>query len=258
MISAHIDALNLYITQIEMFFNDTHISNGTAFFWSFNNEFFLITNWHNVSGKNNKTKKHLSRNGAEPNLIKFSYYPRETSRSKESLKLELYNNGAPVWFEHRKHGSNIDIVAIPLDLEGDSTFAINDLKQIDLKNSVSSDVFILGYPLNINTEGLPIWKRGSVASEPEVNVDGLPMFLVDTATAQGMSGAPVFRRGHSGELSNGNYLMYRQLGNRFVGIYSGRFIPDIGTEDRVQLGIVWKPHLIEEIVKNGKPGKASV
>ena len=38
----------------------------------------------------------------------------------------------------------------------------------------------------------PIWKRGSIASEPEIPIDGKPMFYIDTATRQGMSGAPVF------------------------------------------------------------------
>jgi len=41
---------------------------------------------------------------------------------------------------------------------------------------VAAEVFILGYPRGLTKQGvLPIWKRGSIASEPLFNVmDGAP------------------------------------------------------------------------------------
>jgi hypothetical protein len=55
------------------------------------------------------------------------------------------------------------------------------------------DVFVLGYPRGISGGGrFPLWKRGSIASEPDVNIDNLPMMYIDTATREGMSRAPVY------------------------------------------------------------------
>lgn len=64
---------------------------------------------------------------------------------------------------------------------------------------VATDVFVLGYPKGISGGGeFPIWKRASIATEPDIQLGTLPKMLVDTATREGMLGAPVIavaRRG---------------------------------------------------------------
>jgi hypothetical protein len=61
---------------------------------------------------------------------------------------------------------------------------------------IGNPIFILGYPLGfshfINT---PIWKRGSITSEPHIETaeSGLKV-VIDATTRQGMSGAPVIMR----------------------------------------------------------------
>lgn len=44
---------------------------------------------------------------------------------------------------------------------------------------VGAEVFVLGFPLGLALQGtLPIWKRGSIASEPLIAIDGnLPIFF---------------------------------------------------------------------------------
>ena len=111
---------------------------------------------------------------------------------------------------------------------------------------VPLDVFILGYPMGIGTHRLPVWKRGSVASEPDIDVDNLPMFYVDTATSSGMSGSPVIRRDTSGEMEDGSFALGAGTMSRFVGIYSGRITPKDRHE--AHLGIVWKSSVIPEII----------
>lgn len=37
----------------------------------------------------------------------------------------------------------------------------------------------------------PVWKRGSIASEPLFNINLGPAILVDAVTRRGMSGSPV-------------------------------------------------------------------
>src|SRR4051812_28778574 len=93
--------------------------------------------------------------------------------------------------------------------------------------SSSSHCFVLGYPEGMIGPGrTPIWKRGSIASEPGYNWRDKPSFLIDTATRNGMSGAPVVAR-HSGVLNLGlgpGLSRDSIIGTvtKFVGIYSGR------------------------------------
>jgi hypothetical protein len=121
------------------------------------------------------------------------------------------------------------------------------------------DVFILGYPLNIRAGGaFPVWKRASIASEPEIDLDSLPQVLVDTATYKGMSGSPVIAkevyhyRGFDGDLHIDN-----NVGTHYtlVGVYSGRRFGPRG--ELSQLAVVWKARVIEEIIAARKIGSVA-
>lgn len=46
-----IDQYSVASVPIEMFFGATLLSQGTAFFWQKEQQLFLVTNWHNVSGR---------------------------------------------------------------------------------------------------------------------------------------------------------------------------------------------------------------
>lgn len=121
---------------------------------------------------------------------------------------------------------------------------------------VASPCYVLGYPHGISAGGLPIWKKASIASEPTVLIHGMQMFLIDSATRSGMSGAPVLlyeRGGYTNE--NGGTMSGSVGGNsnfaRFIGVYSGRE----GTEEaNIQLGRVFRKQLIEELFANPNPG----
>jgi len=108
-------------------------------------------------------------------------------------------------------------------------------------------------PNNDHSQGMigpgrtPIWKRGSVASEPDYDWRNMPAFLIDTATRDGMSGSPVVAR-HSGILltgANDGMGPDSLIGTmtKFTGIYSGRIGED---EMGVQLGLVWKPIVLDD------------
>ncbi|MDP1057560.1 hypothetical protein Q6324_28970, partial [Klebsiella pneumoniae] len=70
---------------------------------------------------------------------------------------------------------------------GFAIFPVNsdelNLEDFDIKAGM--DAFLIGYPLGMVAGGnLPIWKRGSVASEHDVNIDKLPKYFIDTATTK--------------------------------------------------------------------------
>jgi hypothetical protein len=139
---------------------------------------------------------------------------------------------------------------------------INSLEDfVDFEPSIGDDVFVLGYPGGVDGgHELALWKRGSIASQPSVDLDQLPKLLIDTATRKGMSGSPVIARQSGiivprGVSTKPGALSGMEIIGRadtFLGIYSGRIGDD---EFGLQLGIVWKASVLDQIVKNGKPGK---
>lgn len=93
----------------------------------------------------------------------------------------------------------------------------------------------------------PVWKRGSIASEPHLASITTDYFIVDTASRPGMSGAPVIRRSWGFHiLDDGNNLGGVPFATRFVGIYSGRLHTDDPGD--AQIGMVWPGRIIEEII----------
>jgi hypothetical protein len=158
----------------------------------------------------------------------------------------------PLWLEHPIHKQNVDVVAIKLNqevIDSHKLFAINKISFDEEKEEVADEAFVVGYPFNDTTYlQMPIWKKASIASEPDINIEQLPKFLIDTATRSGLSGSPVImqRIGVHG-MVDGKMVATSSIGRirKFSGIYSGRIGDD---ELKAQLGIVWKARVIDEII----------
>lgn len=251
----NIDPLSYTTIPISMHFGETKLANGTAFVYEFKKKYYLITNWHNVTGINPITKKPIGNNAGIPDAIEFYLLiQKEPFLKWGKFKLHLYEENKAKWFTHPTHKENVDVVAIELEIPNDFIGIIqpiNNIKFDALKLEIADDIFILGYPYSFNGGGkFPIWKRGSVATEPDIDYENLPKIFVDTASKSGMSGSPViFRRdGIHGAINNiltADTILGEIQG--FVGIYSGRITGDSDLD--AQLGIVWKAEVIEEIIK---------
>jgi hypothetical protein len=139
---------------------------------------------------------------------------------------------------------------------GQISAEIDKLANAPVRIGVGMDVFILGYPFAIELPGYPVWKRGSIASEPELAavtsalgsaVKQTDYMLVDTASRPGMSGAPVIRRSWwNHDLQASYFAVTGEPIDRFIGVYSGRAHTDGPHE--AQIGLVWNASLIEEII----------
>ncbi len=193
--------------HITIRFEEVDLGIGTAFFYHLDGKDFLVTNWHNVSGRRPWNKKIISKHAAIPdNLVVRFPYQEEIDGGAKAFKwvpkvLKLYEDDIhglplPCWWEHPEHGFAVDAVAIEIE-ELNLTKAVPanaeslDLYQLLLMPGM--DVFVLGYPRGISGGGrFPLWKRGSIASEPDIHLDDLPKMYIDTATREGMSGAPVY------------------------------------------------------------------
>ena len=221
---------------------------------------FLVTNWHNVSGKDSITGDFL--NAMMPSHLEVTF--RGGSRQINDLvtrTISLFTDHEqtePAWLEHSVHGNDVDVVLLPLPealVEGLTILPINrqGLDQQFLPR-VADDVFVLGYPFREPPPfSLAIWKKGSIASEPRAAVGGLPKFYIDTATRPGLSGSPVVMQrvgihGKDGDKLRGDEIIGRI--RAFIGIYSGR----IGSEQMAQLGVVWHASVLAEISHNGRQG----
>lgn len=244
-----IDQYSVAAIPIQMLFNSTDLGLATAFIWKVDASYFLITNYHNVSGLNPFTGKHVLSTAAEPDRLIVWFNVKDQLGNKAARELVLRDQeGSPLWLVHPKLKKSVDAVALPIENFSDvDMHAVNTLPPTDLAVPIGGEVFILGYPFGIGPLGLPIWKRGSIASEPDV---ADPYMLVDSASRQGMSGSPVILRSWNTHfMANGNVAMSGGARTKFIGIYSGR----LATKDPfdAQLGIVWPAKLIDEIVAGG-------
>lgn len=271
----------------------TVIATGTAFFFAASNGDYLLTSWHNVSGRNPFDGEPLSASGAFPLSVEANFAtwisndePRQFTTW--ATPIALYDdNHEPLWFEHPALGSRCDVVALQIAPSNKRPefmhHPANKISSVKVPVLPGGQVFIIGFPRSLSVGfGLPIWKAGSIASEPHYNVrwggvlepmggmsggTEIPAFFVDALTRAGLSGAPVFAR-HTGmwDLTDPYQPVDPTLpsfhsrddvilhGDRmqFVGLYGGR-AP--AAEGEAGLGFVWKESVLEEICAGGRRGK---
>jgi len=264
---------NNAVAFLAMRFGSTQVSTGSCFFWSYADKTFLVTNWHNLAGRNPLTGKLMSPTGAIPDRVVFLAFKQVSAADGEGyfellhlpVEVPLCDGASETlrWYEHPTFGRNVDVAAIDVtqSIQG---LQINSANVIEsdgvLPLTASQDVFVVGFPFGqIANAPAPIWKRGSIALDPTFNPEGLPKMLVDTATREGMSGSVVVARHfimnrtyQKKDGSTSQPVLFAKL-DLVVGIYSGRHYPDL---DKAQLGIVWKRSVIDDTISGQKVATA--
>lgn len=276
--------------QILIYDEDGMVATGTAFFYELNGDWFMITNWHNLSGRNFTTNEHLSKSRSEPTYIKAkfaTYVSPSDSFTTVAKRVEIYKDFQPLWLEHPELSSTCDIVALPMTRPSNCPPFMHNAANLINTERVPIEpggiVFIIGFPRSISVHiGLPIWKSGYIASEPhyDITIGGqvaeiaglqggskLPAFFVDSETREGMSGSPVFAS-YTGNWSlsdpyedldpsapgfwQRDDVVLWSTGREFVGCYSGR----VGTNEKgAALGLCWRRDVIEAICVSGQLGR---
>lgn len=260
-----IDPYSICSVFINSLYNENSLGVATGFFYKEGEDIFLVSNWHVFSGRNPSTGQAKNANGAVPNRMSITYHNKRDPSKIHNIIFLIESDNVTMWVQHTL-GQQIDVAVmnwncILKQLNKDQLsglnidpFCINEAPNTDnMAMPMGADVFILGYPYGITNIGaLPIWKRASIATEFNININNLPCFLVDTATREGMSGAPVIRRSFNGYTdTDGNSKVGPGEYSKFIGIYSGRYI---GGVDEAQLGIIWREALIREIAKSPARG----
>jgi hypothetical protein len=234
---------------LEIVHNNQIIGSATGFIIELNNTHYLVTNWHVVSGGHTATNQPSLQEGITPTHLNIIYHSstRLGAWIKKTENL-LNQDGTLKWLEHQ-HGRNIDVILLPLrNIDNEIQIYPFDLNLVntDIIPEPAMPVSIIGYPLGIVTGGnFPIWKTGHIASDPDLDYNNLPVFLIDATTRGGMSGSPVVLR-LSGNYTtrSGERILSGDTRTLFLGIYSGRIQRDS------EIGMVWRPVVINEIANN--------
>jgi hypothetical protein len=243
--------------QVALKFNDVELASGTAFFAGVGDRVLLVTNKHNVLGRNIKTGACLDKkNSAIPNMM--SVLIPVTSKKDQGFicsswqryHIPLYHEQdetRPTWIDHPDPA--VDLVGFKFaPPEVNLRNLVLPADGPDLPLQICIRVNVVGYPFGLSTDNFPIWSTGYTASEPAIDVDGKPLMYIDCRTRQGQSGSPVVRIFHPGEAVSvdGKTYMAKQEQVFLLGIYSGRVNPES------DIGMVWKKRAIVELFEEAE------
>jgi hypothetical protein len=244
-----IDRFSLCTVPLDLLANNTPMGVvATGFIWKSREQYYLITNWHVITGRNTQTGK--LELPARPETFRALFNIQTGSFGKSEIFINVRDAaGDPLWLVH-PNGGRYDVVALPLNFT-DLSVAV-DLSPINLytakplRITIGMEVFILGYPFGMDPPGFPVWKRGTIATEPDLVRMTTDCYLVDTASRPGMSGAPVILRSWSNDFLDGSVRAFTDTpSTNLMGVYSGRLH---AATDEAQIGLVWHVALIDEII----------
>jgi hypothetical protein len=234
---------------IEMSAGSQPLGTGTAFVADSASGPVLVTNRHNVTGRRQDNHKPLSPTGALPDTIAIVHNQKGKLGNWVVRKEVLTKGGSPRWVEHPTLGAKADMVALPLTVVDDVELYPYDVADTGPKVSFgpAEVVSVIGFPFGLQAGGsLAVWATGFVASEPAIDLDDLPVFLIDCRSRPGQSGsAVVAHRTGAIAMEDGSTAVMGHV-TRFLGIYSGR------VHDQSDLGIVWKASAIQSLVASMK------
>jgi|GEM_PF-1753224 len=259
--------LSLTITKLELLSNDSVIGNATGFFLKQDNNWFLVTNWHVLSGRDNNGQPRRN-DGAVPEKCRFytaSLVEGQLKWFTHEIALGDGLDGTSTWYEHPVLGHRVDVAALIL-----KNFNVKTVKDLldptghspNMFIDLGAEVFLPGFPLGLSAAGhMALWKRASVASSLEFGEGMNKFFYVDTATREGMSGSPCLAisnwRHYDMDRETGKVkIVERPLSHRLLGIYSGRKNPSDQFE--AQIGMVWRENLIFETISGKKTASVKI
>ena len=250
-----IDPASLMTSPVLLMNGGQAVSQGTGFFFGGTapdgtiDTVVLVTNYHVVTGH-----APLSTDPRAGDRIRFVMHRNATDLGDvRAIELPLYDaDQRPVWVASESYPA-ADIVLVPIPTrayQGIAPLVFTEAHtRGDIRIRPPSGATLLGYPYGFYDQKhyLPVWKTGHVASEPNVNFEGKPAFLVDVSAFPGMSGSPVLAVANGVYETEDGTLRSGRLW-RLLGVFSS--MPVAGErETNLQLGYVWKAALIADLAR---------
>lgn len=277
--TAKINPVSRCCTPIEILSLDgdnVRLNFATGFYWTDGSDVYLVTNWHVFSGKNFFTGEVLDRNALIPRKMRIQGNGQIIGENGPSLfripmivELDDYSLEYLSNLENMKNNkSDIIAIKVPQSIaptnqvvdrsenglgETNLSCAINEFVYQRVSVQSGDELFIPGYPIG-NFEGLflPVWRRGSLATESLLGMGRHKAFLVDATVRSGMSGSPVLRSVSipSREKSTSDLIVVETHFD-FIGVYAGRLSSTELLE--TNLGYAWFASEIDEIARALSP-----
>lgn len=262
--------LSFSSVKIDRFTKDNvRLESASGFVVEAGNQYYLITNWHIVSGEQQEP-------GMKPYVLKTSVHihggagekPAPLSMGmRKRITVQLYdNNDLPRWIEYRTNDENqrsVDIIALPIQLDltlrlfsgsiqgitidkrswGENTDYWTKVSAIpisaidrDVEYGPPDIVHIIGYPLGWEPEGTErtssaFWRTSFIASEiHEAGMRRTATFFIDPRAPEGMTGSPVIG------MKNDRMIL--------LGVYSDLSTAEFGAN----AGLVYDAWLVKELI----------
>lgn len=255
---------SVQVNKLELFANDQSLGFATGLIVQHTKNYYLLTNWHVLSGRNPFSNQPLDKRGTIPDKLKITYLNKELSETLQ-IAVELVDkDGQNTWSEHPS-GSSVDLAALKVNEGNELTIRPFDLSlsKSQIRPSIGDTVFVIGFPFGHSSynDAFPIWKTGHIASEPELPFNKKPATLIDVTGREGMSGSPVIikTRGPYRSWDN-SVIMGAEEVTLFLGIYSGRLLNPSDQKSSIssELGLVWTSEAISQLLEHaGKKVRSS-
>lgn len=236
---------SMSVFLIEMRVNGRILSRGTCVAVARDDRWFIVTNRHNVTGRDQYDGRCLSPTGGLPDEVVVVLPAGRLGDDWYGHAIALFDaDEGPRWTEHPEHGARVDVVALPFDRPAAARcFGMSLDDRNDFAVRPGDPVNVIGY-----RDALPAfaafaqWVDGTLESPLSGGWNDLPAFLIRGETRSGLSGSPVIAirepafdlRRSDGSAIGSNWA------ERFLGIYSGR------TRDGA--GVVWNLDCVRAVV----------
>lgn len=281
-------AVSNSVVHLTMRYEKTVLSIGSGVIYQKGSDFYIVTAWHNLTGRHSETLKPLSSKLAIPDnvVLNLAVSMPGFGVIRHSITIPLVDEEKSLFYIHPENWPRVDVAAIPFDPHGnflsEGYLSTGELRNysfspiMEVKNAgttelcpiqkflvpdgdviskwfkavdVTEELFIPGYPHNVQDYyAQPVWKRATIASSVQNGWNREEKFLIDSASKSGMSGAPVLYYSPHGRVKIGGST-YKF--SRDVAILAGIYVGRIAVQDEQdpQIGTVWKSNVIDEILE---------
>jgi len=259
--------LSFSSVKVDLFSKDNvRLKPASGFVVEVGKQYYLITNWHAVSGEQQEL-------GMKPHVLKASVHiqggegekPAHFSMSvRKRITMPLYDdNASPRWIEYRTNDDKqppVDIVAFPIQVDlglrlpgmnldkGSWVEKTDDWRKLsaiptsaidtDVEYGPADTVHVIGYPHRWQPEGADrtssaFWRTSFIASEiDQPGTRRTDTFFIDPCAPEGMTGSPV--------IGMKNDRM------KLLGVYSDLSTAEFGAS----AGLVYTASLVKELIRS--------
>lgn len=220
-------------------------------------DLFLVSNKHAVAGAEKA----------------YLYFTEKGPNGRPRLAESFFVENEMFYLQWHGHpDENVDVAVMPLSWQLDliarggkeaflTPVTLDDVASPSVFENldVTSPVMFVGFPNGMFDEKhyLPIFRRGYVATSPELDFNGAPVFLIDASVFPGSSGSPVFTVGDSvfGGTPALKFLgvlaaVYTQPTDGHISWHSvpTNQVPIPTVNQMIDLGVVFKARCVRETI----------